>query len=135
MGERNFGEWLMWFEQRSGEKLKIPPGFNLEFSQEKGFVFWRQVGEVLMIDQSATDDWAYWGKWLIAKGLSLGCTSVQTLVRREPESYARLTGGKIVERGVDWEGRKVARIEWKKIPQLLEPQEFVRDEEEKGDME
>jgi len=126
MSKKTFGEWVVWFEKRSGETFATRPGFNLEFNPNRGFMLWRNLVDVFEIDQTATDDWEFWGRWVANKGKELGCKRVITSVRREPESYARLTGGRIILKGIDDQGRDVALIEWNAVPMMLNNAERVK---------
>lgn len=119
MSEKTFVEWINWFEKKSGEKFHIPEGFNMEFRTDKGFLLWRKIGDRLIIDQATTDHWEFWGHFIVNKVTELACTKVHAVVRRDPVSYARLMGGKIMAQDVEVDGTKASVIEWDRLPELL----------------
>lgn len=119
MAKKTFVEWINWFEKKSGEKFRIPPRFNLEFQPDKGFLLWKKMGDSLVIDQVTTDDWEFWGHFIVNKGTEIGCKRVHTVVRRDPVSYARLTGAKIIINDIEVEGKKAAILEWDTLPEVL----------------
>lgn len=119
MAEKTFVEWVNWFEKKSGEKFRVPLGFSVEFRPEKGFILWKKIEDSFVIDQGTTDDWEYWGHFIFSKGTELGCKRVHAIVRRDPVSYARLTGGCIIKKDIEIDGSKASIIEWNTLPETL----------------
>jgi len=96
-----FHEWVKWFEDKSGEKFYLPPYFNLEFDEEKGFITWKKEGNIMYLDQCASQDHDYWDVWLFSKVHELGCNKFRSYVRRNIKAYMRMTNSHIVEKLTD----------------------------------
>lgn len=92
-----FYEWANLFEKKSGEKIYLPPDYNLAFDEEKGFMFWKKDGNILKMNQTCTHDGKYWIRWALDKAAELGCSKARTSVRRNIKAYLRLFGGNVVD--------------------------------------
>lgn len=108
-----FCEWVNWFELKGGYRFYLPPYFNLEFNENKGFVIWQKVGNYFELNQCATrDGHSYWYDWCMNKAKELGCIKGMTRTYRNPKAFARLFKGKVVGKELDIYDNPINIIEW-----------------------
>ena len=87
-------EWLNFYEKKLGHKFCPFPNSNFEFDEEKGFCFWEQDGETLMIGDTCGDG-RYFFNLLNTKAKELGCTRLKFGTYRKPNAFTRKYGFKI----------------------------------------
>lgn len=94
-------EWIARYE-RKAEKFSIPTGFQLFFSQEKGFFLWRAQDGVLGISHTSTNDIHFMLGEMMEIAKRNNCTLLRTATIHNPASFMRLMGSHLNLERSDW---------------------------------
>jgi len=96
---KRFKEWVDKYEEKTGEKAILPPGYVLQFLPSRGWSTYKidTAGSMLVVYQSC-GDLKFWRDVaeLIASTNKLKCICTSCLL--DIEAYIRFFGGKIVEK-------------------------------------
>lgn len=87
-------EWVLKYEAKA-EPFALEDGFQLFLDESKGFLCWKVVGNVLVIDHCSTDDIAWVHEKIREIGREHGCRVAITYTFRNPRAYVRLAGAHI----------------------------------------
>ena len=109
-----FYEWVNLFETKTGEKFYIPPGYELYFDEDKGFMVWKNDNGIFRVDQTSTSDYLHMVDFAFNKANELGCETGETRTRRNAKAFAKLFNAEVVLEGYDLEtGIPTSIIRWK----------------------
>lgn len=92
-----FQQWVEKYQRKTKEQFFVPDGFHLAFDEEHGFFCftadYRDGVIFINISHTCVDSWKWVLEQIIPLAKAIGATHLATATNRNPEAYAKLTGG------------------------------------------
>ena len=92
-----FQEWVNKYEIKTGDTFSVAEGFQLAFDEKHGFFCfmadYRDGVRFINISHTCVNSWKWVLDQIIPLAKAIGATHLATATNRNPEAYAKLTGG------------------------------------------